>query len=168
MDIHATHNILIALHAASATLSFFAGCWLIFFPRQISNTQLFAVYWWTLAGSIVLLAGAILSYWTEYSSIERIVFPGLFLLGIYMLYRAQSARRQLETQAKAWKHDAIEHIGFTLISLFEGFIIVSGLNTGLPGWIVAAIAILGVLLGRWLIGIAQRRTGTNQMIASEQ
>ena len=168
MDVHIIHNVLIALHAASATLSFVAGCWLIFFARQLSNGQLFTLYWWTLVGSIVLLAGAILSYWTEYSSIERILFPGLFVLGLYMLYRAQSARRRLESQAKAWKHDAIEHIGFTLISLFEGFVIVAGLNAGLPGWLVALIAILGVLLGRWLIGSAQRRVGSEQMIAPEQ
>jgi uncharacterized membrane protein YfcA len=168
MDVHVIHNVLIALHAASATLCFIAGCWLIFFPRQLSNGQLFALYGWTLVGSIVLLAGAILSYWTEYSSIERIVFPGLFVLGIYMLYRARSARRGLESQPKGWRPDAIEHIGFTLISLFEGFIIVSGLNSGLPGWLVAIIAILGVLLGRWLIRIAQRRVGSEQMIAPEQ
>ena len=47
--------------------------------------------------------------------------------------------------------------GFTLISLFEGFIIVSGLNSGLPGWLVALVAIIGVLLGRWSIGVAQQR-----------
>jgi hypothetical protein len=168
MDVHVIHNVLIALHAASATLSFIAGCWLIFFPRQLSNGQLLALYWWTLVASIVLLAAAILSYLTEYSSIERIVFPALFVLGIYMLYRAQSARRRLQTQPTGWKHDAIEHIGFTLISLFEGFIIVSGLNSGLPGWLVALIAILGVLLGRWLIGTAQRRVGSEQMMAPEQ
>ena len=55
------------------------------------------------------------------------------------------------------KHTFIEHIGFTLISLFEGFIIVSGLNSGIPGGLVAVVAILGVLVGRWALGLAQRR-----------
>ena len=54
-----------------------------------------------------------------------------------------------------------------LISLFEGFIIVSGLNSGLPGWLVAILAILGVLLGRWLIRFAQRRIEMDQTTAPE-
>ena len=84
-----------------------------------------------------------------------------------MLYRARSASRLLQVQPNAWKHDYIEHIGFTLISLFEGFIIVSGLNSGLPGWLVAILAILGVLLGRWLIRFAQRRIEMDQTTAPE-
>lgn len=74
-----------------------------------------------------------------------------------MLYRAQRASLLLKTQPNAWEQNYIDHIGFTLISLFEGFIIVGGLNAGIPGWLVALAAILGVLIGRWVIGFAQRR-----------
>jgi hypothetical protein len=96
-------------------------------------------------------------YWTNYSSVERIIFPGLFVLGIYMLYRARNANLLRKAHQNNWTQGYIEHIGFTLISLFEGFIIVSGLNSGFPGWLVALLAILGVLAGRWMIGFAQRR-----------
>jgi hypothetical protein len=157
MDNHSIHDLLIIMHAASATISFFAGGFLIFFPRAESDRRLVGLYWWTLVGMVVLLAGAILVYWVEYSTTERIIFPGLFGLGVYMLYRAQSAKHSLKSQQVGWKRAYIEHIGFTLISLFEGFVIVSGLTSGFPGWAVGILAILGVLIGRWLIGIAQKR-----------
>lgn len=157
MDIHSLHNILIILHSATATISFFAGSFLMISSQGTSNRRIFGLYWWTLVGMAVLLAGAILVYWTEYSAVERIVFPGLLGLAIYMLYRAWSAKRLMQDQPNHWRHNYLEHIGFTLISLFEGFIVVSGLNSGLPGWLVALIAILGILLGRYSIGLAQRR-----------
>jgi hypothetical protein len=157
MDIHSIHNFLIILHAAAATISFFAGCFLILSARNPLTQRWFNLYWWTLAGMVILLAAAILVYWGEYSSTERVIFPGLFFLGLYMLHRARSANRLLSVQQNDWRQGYIEHIGFTLISLFEGFIIVSGLNSGLPVWLVALVAVVGVLLGRWSIGFAQRR-----------
>lgn len=157
MDFDSLRNILIILHAVSATISFFAGCFLILSLSDVSNLRLFRMYWWTLVGLVVFLAGAMLVYWMQYSSTERITFTGLLGLGIYMLYRARSANRLLQAQEDNWKHGYIEDIGFTLISLFEGFIIVGGLNSGLPVWLVAVLAILGVLLGRWGIAFTQRR-----------
>jgi uncharacterized membrane protein YfcA len=157
MNVQLIHNIFITLHAAAATLSFFTGCFLVLSKRNTQMQRWHGLYWWSLVGMVVLLAGAILVYWIEYTSVERIIFPGLFVLGLYMLYRARNAGRLLEAQQNNWKHDYIEHISFTLISLFEGFIIVSGLNSGFPGWLVAVLAILGLLLGRWLTVFAQRR-----------
>jgi uncharacterized membrane protein YfcA len=159
MNIQSIHSVFISLHAAAAIISFFTGCFLIFSTRNTGMQRGYGLYWWTLLGMVVLLAGAILVYWTEYSSVERIIFPGLFVLGIYMLYRARNAGQLLEEQQNDWRHNYIEHIGFTLISLFEGFIIVGGLNSGFPVWLVAVLAIFGVLVGRWLIGFAQRRAG---------
>ena len=157
MDNHSIHNLLIILHAASATISFFAGLFLIIFLKSGPSGRLFGLYWATLLGMVVLLAGAILVYWVEYSNTERIIFPGLFALGVYMLYRARRADESLRSQHGDGKRAYIEHIGFTLISLFEGFVIVSGLTSGFSGWVVGLVAILGVLVGRWLIGVAQER-----------
>jgi hypothetical protein len=157
MDIQAIHNVLIILHASAATICFFTGCLLVFVRAYTANQALFNLYWWSLTGMAILLLGAIITRWTEYSNLERIIFPGLLVLAFYMLYRARSANLLLRTQQNDWKQGYIEHIGFTLISLFEGFIIVSGLNSGIPGWLVALLAILGILIGGWLIGFAKRR-----------
>lgn len=157
MDIQSTHNVLIILHASAATISFFAGCFLILSTRSLQSQGWFGLYWWTLVGMVVLLAAAIVVSWREYSGVERILFPGLFALGLYMLYRARRANGLLGSHQTESEHAYIEHIGFTLISLFEGFVIVSGINAGFAWWLVALLAVLGVLLGRWLIGFSQRR-----------
>jgi len=157
VDIQSAHNTLIILHATAATLAFFAGCLLIFSPTYLSNQRLFNLYLWTLIATILLLAGAIIIYWKEYSDVERIIFPGLLGLGLFMLFRTWGAGLVFATQQNNWKLGYVEHIGFTLVSLFEGFIIVSGLNAGIPGWLVALVAIAGLLVSRWLIGLAKHR-----------
>ena len=50
MDTHSVHNVLITLHAASGTMSFFTGCFLIFSLNSKVNRRLFGVYWWFLVG----------------------------------------------------------------------------------------------------------------------
>ena len=105
----------------------------------------------------LLLEGAIVAYWNKNSDIERAVFPGLLGLALFMLFRAWGAGVVIATQQKNWKLGYVEHIGFTLISLFEGFIIVAGLDLGFPGWLVAIVAIAGLLAGRWWITSLKRR-----------
>lgn len=57
------------------------------------------------------------------------------------------ARTVLRVQPDDWWTIYVNHIGFTLISLFEGFIIVSGIDLGAPGWLTAVVAVLGVVVG---------------------
>lgn len=85
-----------------------------------------------------------------------------------MLYRARSAHQLLGNREGSWKPVVIEHIGFTLISLLEGFIIVSSLNSGIPAWMVGLFAILGVVLGRWAVESAQHRVEMAHMIVANQ
>lgn len=158
MDLQSMHSTFILLHAATATLAFFAGCVLIFSPTYMLNRWLFNLYSLSLVAMALLLAGAIFANWEEYSDVERIVFPGLLGLALFMLFRAWGAGLVSAAQQGKWKLGYVEHIGFTLISLFEGFVIVSALNSGLAGWLVAGIAIAGLLAGRWLIGVAKQRT----------
>jgi hypothetical protein len=157
VDIQSAHNILILLHATAATFAFFAGCLLIFSPTYLSNGRIFNLYLWSLIAMVILLTSAIIVYWKQYSDVERIIFPGLLGLALFMLFRAWGAGLVFATQQGNWKLGYVEHIGFTLISLFEGFIIVSGLDLGFPGWLVATVAIAGLLAGRWLIGLAKQR-----------
>ena len=151
------HGILILLHAVTATLAFLAGCLLIISPKYFSSRSLFYLYLWSVVAMALLLTGAIVVYWGEYSDVEQIVFPGLLGLALFMLFRAWGAGVVFAAQQNDWKLGYVEHIGFTLISLLEGFIIVGGLDLGFPGWLVAIVAIMGLFAGRWLIGFAKRR-----------
>jgi len=157
MDTTSTHNTLILLHAVAATLAFCAGSLLIFSAKYLSSHWLFQTYLWSLIAMTLLLASAIFVYWNGYSGNERVIFPGLLGLAFFMVFRAWGAGLVSATQPKNWKLGYVEHIGFTLTSLFEGFIIVSGLNAGVPGWLVGVIAVLGLLAGRWIIGSAKGR-----------
>ena len=157
MDIFSIHNLIIVLHAATATLAFFAGCLLIFSPKYFLSRGLFYLYLWSLIAMALLLAGAVAVYWNNYSDVERVVFPMLLGLALFMLFRAWGAGVVFATQQKNWELGYVEHIGFTLISLFEGFIIVGGIDLGVPGWLVAVVAIAGLLVGRWLLGSAKHR-----------
>lgn len=158
MDSSSLHNIFIVLHTVTAVISFLAGGLLLYSRAYATNRTLFGLYFWTLAAMAILLAGAIIVYWDGYSDTEQVVYPALLVLAVFMLFRGWGAGLVLNTQQKGWKLGYVEHIGFTLISLFEGFIIVSGLNAGLPGWLIAVVAVLGLLAGRWLIASAKQKT----------
>jgi hypothetical protein len=54
-------------------------------------------------------------------------------------------------------HSMIELVGFTLIALFDGFVIVTAIDAGAPGWLVGVVAVAGVLFGRRLVALAHRR-----------
>ena len=157
MDSSSIHGVLILLHAATATIAFFAGVLLLVSQAYATNRTLFRIYLGSLIGMASLLAGSILVYWNEYTGVERIVFPALLGLSIFMVFRGWGAGLVLASRQGSWELGYIEHVGFTLISLFEGFIIVSGIDAGFPGWLVALVAVIGLLVGRWSIARMKRR-----------
>lgn len=160
MDIDAAHRIAIILHAVTATVCSLAGIVLVVSTRFATSRRLFAVYWWMLVGMVLSLVGAMVAYWNVYTPGSRLTFSGLLLLALYMVYRGHRARRVLEARPAGWRQDHIEHIGFTLISFFEGLVIVAILNLGGAIWLVVLVAALGIVLGRYLLGIAKRRAGS--------
>lgn len=159
MDAQSIRGVLVSLHGAAGVIAFFAGGVLIFSRRYATDRRLFGLYWWSLIGLTTFLAGAMVAYWAHYTPASRVTFVGLFVLSLYMLYRAHRARGLLRSLPEGWQGPYIEHIGFTLISLLEGFVIVAVLNAGGAWWLVALVAVAGIYLGRRVIGAAQRRAG---------
>jgi hypothetical protein len=86
---------------------------------------------------------AVILDWPHLDIAQKIAFVGLSGLGIYMLYR--------NLQVLKGSREVTDHVGFILISLFDGFAIVSAIDLHAPGWIVAVIAIGAVALGIFLI-----------------
>lgn len=161
------HQVMIVLHAAAATLSFAFGA-LTVIPRlpERSRLNLFDYYFIALIAMIVFLAGAILAHLSQLGGVKRAVFAGLFLLGLYMLLRGSQARAALLSQRDHWLAGYIDHVGFTLISLFEGFIIVTAINLAAPAWLTAAVAVLGVVAGsRMLQRLQQQRSGPGRAVS---
>ena len=96
-----------------------------------SRLTLSTFYAGTLIAMVVFLAGAILAHVGQLEALQRGIFAGLFVLSLYMLFRGTRGRTVLRMQHDGWWPIYVDHIGFTLISLFEGFIIVSG-STWVP------------------------------------
>jgi hypothetical protein len=142
------HATLITLHATAAVLCFsFGAATLQAHATNSSRRGLFHYYLIALIAMIVFLAGAILAHVTQLGGTQRAIFLGLFVLSLYMLFRGLQARTELFSPRDDRLGGYVHHIGFTLISLFEGFIIVTAIDLGTPGWLTAGAAVLGVIVG---------------------
>jgi hypothetical protein len=53
----------------------------------------------------------------------------------------------LRRRSGQWRVPCRGHIGFTLIALSDGFVIVSAIDLGAPGWLVGVLVVLGVVVG---------------------
>ncbi len=94
--------------------------------------------------------------WTDLSSGARAAFVALIALAVVMATRAGLARTSMPGRDHDNPRKFIDHIGFTLIALFDGFVIVTALDLGAPTWLVTAVAVAGVLVGqRTLHGLEQ-------------
>lgn len=156
------HDTFIALHASAGVIGFVVGYVLVIMPEHASNRSWFNVYLWSLVALVVFLAGAIAAHWQHLGGAERLTFSGLFVLGLYMLRRAHDARLAMTLGHEGWRSAYVDHVGFTLISLFDGFVIVGAIDLGAPGWLVAAVAVLGVVGGIWAVGKAKTNVASEQ------
>ena len=153
------HLILIIAHAGFGVLACVAG------GLALTRSGWLPAYRWSFAGLVLTLAGAITVGWGGFGPVERILFPGLLLLGGYCVVRAVRTRPSdsdpvsCADPARAGRY--LDDVGFGLISLFVGFVAVGVLDLGAPGWAAAVVAVAASVLGpRVLAGIKRRRLRT--------
>jgi hypothetical protein len=103
----------------------------------------------------VFLVIAILSHVSSLQTITQIIFGGLTILGLYMIWRAVQALSVLR-EPNGNQLAVIDHIGFILISLFDAFAIVSSIDLHAPVWLVAVIAVGAVALGIYAINVRKK------------
>jgi hypothetical protein len=142
------HTILIALHAAAGVAAFVAGC-AVLVPRapEPRAGRLFDLYLGSLGLMVVFVAAAMATHWRQLTTAEQVIFGGLLLLALFMVWRAAAARRLRRRAAGDWRRPYMGHVGFTLIALWEGFVVVLAIDLGAPGWLVAVLAALGLVAG---------------------
>ena len=139
---------MIVLHSLAGVGAFLVGLAALQPARLRRHPWLAPVLLWLLVALVVSMAGAMASHWNELPVATRLAFSGLFGLGVYMLHRARLGG------AAASGPDptrSIDDVGFLLISLFDGFVIVTALDLGAPPWLVAAAAAGAVLVGHRLV-----------------
>ena len=159
------HNTLIVIHAAGGIISFIIGV-LILFPLaggRVNLRYLSMLFLGTLVLMLIFLILVVVTDWPELDNLQRAIFGGLNILGLYMVWRAFQAYQLLSIQPEGWQLKYTGHIGFNLISLFEGFVIVSAIDLGTPGWLVGLMAVLGVLLGNWVVHMASSRFASRSL-----
>jgi hypothetical protein len=141
----------IVVHATAGVVAFVAGVQAVTAdPAGHGRARAFPVYYWALVVMGVGLLVAVGLDWGDSDSGARVLFVVLSALAAFMVWQADRARRILdETSAKANLRRAfVDRVGFTLIALFDGFVIVSAIDLGAPGWAVAVVGVLGVVVGR--------------------
>lgn len=149
------HTIAIVIHAVSATAAFIVGIVLIFQKDTLRQLQLSVAFLVLLILMEVFLVTAILSHVTSLPVITQVIFAGLAVLGVYMIWRAVQAWSVLR-ESHGNPEAVIDHIGFNLIALFDGFAIISSIDLQAPGWLVAVIAVAAVAIGVYAINTRKK------------
>lgn len=141
------HSTLIAAHAASGIVAFVFGLVILRPPRLRGVPTMFYLYLATLWLMVLFLIVVGID-WMNLDLVSRSVFGALTLLALYTGWRGWRALQNLQSRTTNWKGNYIDNVGFTLIALFDGFVIIGALDLGAPIWLVVIIGVLGVLVGR--------------------
>ncbi len=145
------HTIFITVHTVTATLALLAG------SVALRHGALFGTYLWSLVGMEVFLVLAIAAEWLELPAGTRVLFTAFALLGVVIVWRATRARSIRPSRTVPPSARYVEHVGFTLVALFDAFIVILVLNAGAPGWLVVAVGVLIAVVGHFALREAKAR-----------
>ncbi len=148
------HTAFVVLHALSGLIAFGLGI------AALRQARWFDPFLAALVAMAVFLAAAVARSWADLDEGTRLVFAGLGVLAAVMLVRAVAARGRLRPAGQPAHPAYVGHVGFVLISLFDGFVVVAALDLGGPGWLAVAAAVAGVALGHLALGPERRRATT--------
>ena len=81
------HTVFITVHAVAGGIALLAGC------VAIGRRPLFRTYLWSLVAMEVFLVLAIAEVWATIGVATRLLFAAFAALGVYMVWRAEQARR---------------------------------------------------------------------------
>ena len=150
------HTIAIFVHTISAIAAFIVGTMMLFQNNVHQKQQLGRALLLFLILLEIFLLLAIISHWQSLQVITQVTFVGLAILALYMIWRAVQALTILTKQNQEDQLKVIDHVGFVLISLFDGFAIVSAIDLQAPGWLVAVIAVGAVGIGIYGINLRKK------------
>lgn len=144
-------TVFIAVHGGAATIAFVAGA------LSAPTGRFVGVYRWAMAVMAAALVPAVLVDWATTDPTARVVFVGLITLAAVMVVRAELAARRHPARTGGPTPGYLDHIGFTLISLADGFAVVAAIRGGAPGWAVSVMAVGVVVVGHLTLQAAKRR-----------
>lgn len=151
----AVHDLMIAVHAVTATVAFVAGC-LVLLPRRPRGRWALRVWLVCLVVMAVSLVVAVAVGWPDLVAGERVTFPALLVLAGAMVWQAVTVATPRAGRTPDLR-TTYARTGFTLISLFVGFVVVAVLRSGAPAWTSVAAGVGGIVVGRVIVHAATAR-----------
>lgn len=152
--------LMIVLHTAMALAAFGVGLVAVD-PRRARD------HWWTMRALVgfllamtVFVAAAMAAHWSDLDGIVQVVFTGLVVLAGYMVWRALHALRLGPHQTGGQQLAHVGDVGFVLIALADGFVIVAAIDLGVQTWIVAPLALGVVAVGHGSLNRLKERVAS--------
>lgn len=136
------HTILIALHASAGTVALLAGL-----VAHRGRTW-FAVYFWALVATVVTLAAAVAQEWALLDPAARLLFVTFTGLGVVMVWLARNAHGPRY----------VDRVGFTLVALFDAFVVITVLNAGAPVAVVVGAGVVVAVAGHFVLRAVKARS----------
>jgi len=148
------HTTLIAAHAASGLAAFALGCMgLRSRARGVGGvggvTPTHRFYIGALWAMVLLLLTVVALDWPGLSPIDRVTYGALSLLALYTGWRGWRAHVDLRGRSAGWEGAYVDNVGFTLIALFDGAVLIAAIDLHAPAWLVLAVGVLGIVVGRY-------------------
>jgi hypothetical protein len=145
------HTALITLHAAGGSLAFAAGYLAIRRPSYLDT------YFWSLVACIAFLVAVVAVDWSGLGAGSRALFAALTALGAVMVWRGARARRIATSGRTQWSPRELDHLGFTLVALFDAFVVIGANDLGAPGWLLGVVGVAVAVIGHaWITRLKRR------------
>jgi len=147
------HLIFIAAHAAGGAIALLAG------SVAIARGALFRTYLAALVTMEIALVAAIAVEWGVVDTTASLLFIAFAVLGAFMVWRADQARRIRPSGSVPAPPSAryVAHVGFTLVGLLDAFVVILVLNAGAPGWAVVAAGVLIAVAGHFVLRVLRHQ-----------
>ncbi|RZU32434.1 hypothetical protein [Blastococcus saxobsidens] len=145
------NSFFVTVHATAATVAFAAGI------ASVARGRFLAVYRAAVLLMAAALVPAVLVDWSVTDPVARGVFGGLVLLAGAVVVRAELAVRGRPARPGGPSEAYLRHLGFTLVALADGFLVVAVIRGGAPPWLVVVTAVSVVVAGHAAVGVAVRR-----------
>lgn len=151
-------TVIVVIHAVAGIVGLLVGLAAFRLPSQ-GNRQsgIQWAYLTCLAVLLVSLVALIVLDWPQLQAVAQIVFVALAGLGGAMLYRMLRARRETVERTAGWQDRYINHIFFTYVSLWIGFLVLPALNLPSPQFSIPVVAVAVLLLGTLLVSRYKKR-----------
>lgn len=150
------HDLLIVVHAVAGTTAFVLGVAVLAALRNGDCPPLFRSYYVSVSVMAATLTAAVGIDWNNLATGTQLVFASLCGLALYVVSRAERARRRMPLASAGDRHGLVDDVGFTLVALLDGFVIVTAVNLSAPPWAVGVLALLVILAGHRAISSVSR------------